>query len=147
MSFFWQKKISEFTTEISFVNSEIFSCPPPQRHQNFRKFAMLAPGSSKNYSNRSASNRRFMEITAAAVAKIGFDPTTSGLWAQHASSAPLRTIDADRRGLLCNTNKGNGKREKQRTGASAGVSSIAFDHLRSPSTSITFFCHGKSLTD
>ena len=32
-------------------------------------------------------------INISIIAEVGFDPTTSGLWAQHASTAPLCFID------------------------------------------------------
>ena len=55
VSFFWQKKNSEVTTEISFCEFGFFSAPPQKTHQIFRKFAVLAPRSTKNYSNRPVS--------------------------------------------------------------------------------------------
>ena len=53
--FFWQKKISEFTKRNFGCEFGIFFLPKKKRHKIFRKFAVLAPRSTKNYSNRPAS--------------------------------------------------------------------------------------------
>ena len=52
--FFLADFFSEFTTEISFCEFGFFFCQK-KLHHNFRKFAMLAPRSTKNYSNRPVS--------------------------------------------------------------------------------------------
>ena len=52
--FFW-RKFPNSQKEISVVNSEIYFCPKKNRTKFFRKFALLVPRSTKNYSNRPAS--------------------------------------------------------------------------------------------
>ena len=52
---FWQKKIPNSQKETSVVNPDFFLPPPEKTHQTFRKFAVLAPRSTKNHLNRPAS--------------------------------------------------------------------------------------------
>ena len=53
--FFAEKNFRIHKPKISVVNSDFFFCPPPKRSPFFWKFAVLAPRSTKNYSNRPAS--------------------------------------------------------------------------------------------